>query len=325
MKRRTFCAALAGGLATRALAQAQPASPLHISWVSIERAGAPSPFLEAFRGGMRDLGYVEGRNLVIDIWWGEGSAAALAPQVDRIVQSRPRVIVAQGGLALQPLLDARVPLPIVFAASMEPVEAGIARSLAHPGGNVTGMTFFALDLIPKRIEIMKEALPAMKRVALVGDPQHPGQPKELAAAQVAASRLPLDVTFFPVHRAEELETALTDIARNRYDALLAIADGFTQSFAARFASFCRQTGIPTVGGWSQFAREGNLMTYGPVLADCYRRLASFVDRINRGARPGDLPIELPTKVELVINLKTARNLGITLPQTLLVRADELIE
>jgi putative ABC transport system substrate-binding protein len=295
---------------------------LRVAWASIERASAKSPYLEAFRDGMRDLGYAEGRNLVIETWWADGTADKLA--IEGIVRSKPDVIVAQGGLALGLLLAAHVDIPIVYGVSVEPVEAGIARSFAHPGGNATGMSFFALDLVPKRMQLMKEALPAMKRIAVLADPQHPGQSKEFAAAQAAASNLGLQVQYFPVHDDSQFESALADIARDRFEAILAFADGFTQSYAGRIAAFSLRQRIPAVDGWSPFAKAGNLMTYGPVLEDCYRRLAVYVDKIHKGARPGDLPIELPTKVEFVINLKTAKAIGVVIPQTLLVRADEVI-
>jgi ABC-type uncharacterized transport system substrate-binding protein len=326
MKRRSFCRSLAiVPLAFAARASAQAAQPLRVAWASTESASSKSPYLEAFRSGMRELGYSEGKNLVIDPWWGEGTEANLAQQIGSIVRSKPDVIVAQGGLALRPLLAARLDLPIVYGVSMEPVEGGIAQSFAHPGGNATGMSFFALDLVPKRMQIMKEALPAMKRIAVLADPQHPGQHQEFAAAQAAAASLGLQVQYFPVHSAAELESSLAEIARGRFDAILAFADGFTQSYAGRIAEFSLQQRIPAVDGWSPFARVGNFMIYGPVLEECYRRLAVYVDKIRRGARPGDLPIELPTKVELVINLKTAKALGIAIPPALLVRADEVIQ
>ncbi len=304
---------------------AQVPRPLRVAWASIERPNPASPYLEAFRRGMRELGYTEGKELVIDPWWGDGTEARLAQQIDAIVRSQPDVIVAQGGLALHSLMVAQVKIPIVFGVSVEPVEAKIVESFAHPGGNATGMSFFALDLVGKRMQIMKEALPAMKRVALLADPQHPGQHKELAVAQAAADSLGLQVRYFPVHSEAELEAALVEIARNRFDAILAFADGFTQSFAGRIAEFSLRERIPAVDGWSPFARQGNLMIYGPVLEECYRRLAVYVDKIHKGARPADLPIELPTKVELVINLKTAGRIGVTIPQSLLLRADELIK
>jgi putative ABC transport system substrate-binding protein len=325
MNRRVFCSALAlAPLAVASSLRAQTPRPMHLAWASVERAGAKSPYLDAFRDGMRELGYAQGKNLVIDTWWGEGTEAKLAQQVDAIVGSKPDVIVAQGGLALEPLLAASVKIPIVFAMSADPVEAKIAESFAHPGGNATGMSFFALDLVGKRMQITKEALPAMKRLALLANPQHPGEHKELAAAQTAADGLGLQVGYFPVRSESELSAALADIARDRYDAILAFADGFTLSFAGRIAAFSLQQRVPAVDGWSPFARQGNFMIYGPVLEECYRRLAVYVDKIGKGARPGDLPIELPAKVELVINLTTAKALGINVPQSLLLRADELI-
>lgn len=325
MNRRSFCGALAlAPLAIVSSVRAQTSKPLHVAWASNERAGAKSPYLDAFRGGMGELGYTQGKNLVIDTWWGEGTEAKLAQQIDAIVRSRPDVIVAQGGLALDPLLAARVKIPIVYGMSADPVEAKIAESFARPGGNATGMSFFALDLVGKRMQITKEALPAMKRIALLANPQHPGEHKELAAAQAATDSLGLRVGYFPVRSESELETALADITRGRYDAILAFADGFTLSFAGRLAAFSLQQRIPAVDSWSPFARQGNFMIYGPVLEDCYRRLAVYVDKIGKGARPGDLPIELPTKVELVINLTTAKAIGISVPQSLLLRADELI-
>jgi putative tryptophan/tyrosine transport system substrate-binding protein len=326
VKRRSFCVAITIVLLMFGIrAEAQLQQQVRVAWVSIERENLKSPYLEAFIGGMGELGYIEGKNLIIDKWWGNGSEEKLTQQIGAIVRSQPTVIVAQGGLALHPLMVAGVKIPIVFGVSVEPVEAKIAESFARPGGTATGMSFFALDLVGKRMQIMKEAMPTMKRVALVADPQHPGQNKELAAAQAAADSLGLQVRYFPVRSEAELEAALSDIARARYDAILAFADGFTQSFAGRIAAFSAQQRIPAVDGWSPFARAGNLMIYGPVLEDCYRRLAVYVDKINNGARPGDLPIELPIKVELVVNLKTARALGLTIPQSLLLRADEVIE
>jgi putative ABC transport system substrate-binding protein len=230
--------------------------PLRVAWVSVERTGSKSPYLDAFRDGMRELGYVEGKDLVIDTWWGDGTEAKLQQQIDPIVGSRPDVIVAQGGLALHPPMVAEVKLPIVFGISADPVEAKVAESFGHPGGNATGMSFFALDLVGKRMQIMKEALPAMKRVALVADPQHPGQHKELAAAQAAAEPLGLHLQYFPVHSETELEAALAANARDRYDAILASADGFTQSYAGRIAAFSLKERIPAVDGWSPFASPG---------------------------------------------------------------------
>jgi putative ABC transport system substrate-binding protein len=274
---------------------------------------------------MRALGYDEARNLVIDVWVGDGSADRVAELAGSLIDSKPDVVVAAGGFTLFPLVRAGVKLPIVFSISSDPVEAGIVDSYARPGGHLTGISLFTLALVGKRLELLKEILPRAKRVAVIANPQHPGERKELAAAQEAAARLGLSVRYFPMNSAAELEVALADIARSRDDAIVAFADGFTLGFAGRIAAFSVQSGIPTVDGWAPFAHQGNLLTYGPVLQDVYRRLATYVDKIVKGAKPSDLPIELPSKVELVINLKAARSLGIKIPDALLARADQVIQ
>jgi putative ABC transport system substrate-binding protein len=326
MKRREFCRALATvPIATPFATSAQSARPSRVAWVSTDQKNSPSQNLPAFRGGMCDLGYVEGRDLVIDAWWGEGSGERVEQMAPDIVRARPDVVVAAGGLALDGLMRAGVNLPTMFSISADPVEAKVAKSFAHPGGNRTGISLFTLALVGKKMEFLKEAVPGAKRVAVIANPQHPGEQQELAASKTAAAKLGLTVRYFPVYSEAELEAALADIARARDDAIIAFADGFTMGFAGRIAAFSVQNRIAAVDGWAPFAREGNLMIYGPLLPDVYRRLAVYVDKILKGANPGDLPIELPTKVELVINLKTARALGLTIPQSLLVRADELIQ
>ena len=325
MKRRFACRALA--LIPVALVlplAAQPVRMFRVAWVSTDRRNSPSPNLDAFRAGMRDLGYVEGKDLVIDAWWGDGSGARVGQMADDIVRSQPDVVVAAGGLALDSLLQAGVKGPIVFSISADPVEWKIVESFARPGGNLTGISLFTLALVGKRMELLKEVVPGVRRVALIANPQHPGEPLELQAAQAAATKLGLAIRYFPVNTEAGLETALADIARNRDQAILAFADGFTLGFAERIARFSLQNRIPTVDGWAAFARQGNLMIYGPVIQDVYRRLAAYVDKIRKGAKPADLPIELPTKVELVVNAKTARALGIAIPPPVLARADEVI-
>ncbi len=325
MNRRAICRALALLPAAAAFpGTAQPAPVFRVAWVSSDRAGSNSPSLEAFRAGMRELGYVEGRNLAIDTWWGEGSPERLEKAMGDILRARPDVIVAQGGQALRPILNAGVKLPIVFGMSADPVEAKVVASFARPGGNVTGMSFFALDLVGKRMELIKEVLPGIKRVAVIANPEHPGEQKELAVSQAAADKLGLALHYFPVRTGAELETALASVAKARDGAILAFADAFTLSYADRFAEFALRQRIPAIAGWAAFARRGNLMTYGPVIDDSYRRMAAYVDRLHKGAKPADLPIEFPTKVELVVNVVAAKAIGITIPPSVLARADEVI-
>jgi putative ABC transport system substrate-binding protein len=320
-----MCRLLAVVPMTLGMAAAGQSPPvLRVAWVAPERAGSNSPNLVAFRSGMHDLGYVEGKNLLIDTWWGEGSSERLDQMAGDIVRARPAVIVAASGLALFPMIRAGVKLPIVFVMSADPVEAKIVASFARPGGNLTGMSLFSLNLVGKRMEYLREALPGIKRIAIIANPDHSGEPLELKAAREAATRLGLSFRYFPVRSESEFEQALVDIARGRDEAILAFADGFTLSFAQRLAAFSVAQKIPAISGWASFAQRGNLMSYGPVIDECYRRLAVYVDKIHKGAKPADLPVELPTKVELVINLKTAKALGIAIPQSLLLRADDRI-
>lgn len=298
---------------------------LRVAWVSTDQKSSPSPNLAAFRGGMRDLGYVEGRNLAIEAWWGEGSGERVVQMAGEIVRSQPQVIVASGGLAFFALKRAGVKGPFVFSISADPVEAKAADSFARPGGDATGISLFALVLVGKRMQLLKEALPGIQRLAIIANPQHPGEPKERDAVRIAAQALRLTPRYFPVSSEGELEQALQDVVRGRDEAILAFADGFTLGFAGRLAAFTMQSRIPVIDGWASFARQGNLMTYGPVIEDVHRRLATFVDKIGKGASPATIPVELPTKVELVINMKTAKALGLTIPNSLLLSADELIQ
>lgn len=325
MRRRDVCITLATLPLVVALhARSQSAGPLRVAWVSTDRSAAPSPFLEALRAGMRELGYVEQRNLRIDAWWGEGSAERLQQMAGQITGAQPDVLVTQGA-ALGAMLRAGVKKPIVFVMSSNPVAAKYVESYARPGGGVTGISLFDLEPFAKRMELLREALPGVKRVAVVANPQHPGEQMELQVARAGASRLGMTLRYFPVRADAELERALADIAATRDEAILAFADAFIMSYAERIAAFSLAQRIPAVSGWEVFAKRGNVMTYGPVIADCYRRVANYVDRIHKGAKPGDLPVELPTKLELVINLKTAKAIGIAIPQSLLLRADKVIE
>jgi putative ABC transport system substrate-binding protein len=305
-------------------ASTQSPRVFRVAWVSIDRADSGSPSLAAFRGGLRDLGYVEGRDIVVDTWWGEGSPERLARMTGDILGARPDVVVAQGGQSLRPIMAVDATTPIVFGMSADPVEARVVASYARPGGNVTGMSFFALDLVGKRMELMKQAMPGIRRVAVVANPEHPGEQKEFAVSQAAARDLGLTLHYLPTRSEAELDAALAAIAKARDDAILAFADAFTLGFAQRFAEFAVKYRIPAVSGWAAFARQGNLMTYGPVIADSYRRMANYVDKIRNGSKPAELPVEFPTRVELVINAGAARKIGLTVPASVLARADEVI-
>jgi putative ABC transport system substrate-binding protein len=220
---------------------------------------------------------------------------------------------------------ASIDLPVLFSMSGDPVAARVVASYAHPGGKATGITLFAAELTAKRMALLKEVLPQMRSIAVIANPGHPGAQRELQSSRDAATRLGLALTYFPATSVAELDTALAAIARARTDAILVFSDGFALSQADRIAAFSLRERIPVAAGWATFAQRGNLLAYGPEFTDVYRRLASYADRIRKGARPGDLPVEQPTKFELVVNLRTARAIGVTVPGSLLLQADAVIE
>jgi len=302
---------------------AQTAKVFRIGWLS--NSGANSPFFEAFRGGMRDLGYVEGRNLVIEARFGEGSSERLEQLAVELVQMKLQIIVTQAGPATYPVVRAKATMPVVFGFSGDPVEGKLADSYAHPGGNFTGMTYLSLELVGKRMEMLKEAMPGLKRVAIIANPHHPGEQGELRASQAAAKLLGLAIDYHQVRTDAELDEAFAAILKSHSEAIVVFPDAFMVSRSDRIAAFSIKNHVPSISGWATFADRGNLMTYGPNLRDSYRRLATYVDKILKGAKPADLPIELPTTVELVVNLKTAKALGIKIPNSILVRADRVIE
>jgi putative ABC transport system substrate-binding protein len=213
----------------------------------------------------------------------------------------------------------------VFAFSGDPVAGGIVESLRRPGGNATGVSMMALELVGKRVEALTGAIPDLRKVAFISNPGHAGESAELAVSQAAAAKLGLEISYLPFNVDGELDATLAQTLSSRCQALVVFPDGSMMLRSERFAEFGVRTGIPAVSGWAEFARRGNLMSYGPNVQQVYRRLASFIDRVLRGAKPAELPVELPTLIEHVINLRSARAMGLTIPRAALLRADEVIE
>ncbi len=294
-----------------------------VGWI----AASPGPlstssFLEAFRDGMRERGWVEGQNLVIEARWGTRTQARdLAAE---LVQSKIDLLVTQGP-AVFGAREATGAIPIVFGFSGDPVEAKLVTALARPGGTLTGMTFLGFELVGKRIEILKEAVPTVGRVAIIANPGHAGEQSELKASQSAAGRVGMTVQYLPVSSVRDFDGAFEAIARERAEAIVAFPDGLIMAQAKAIAEFATLRRIPAVSGWDDFVRAGNVMSYGPHLRESWRHIAGYVDKILKGAKPGDLPVELPTKLELVINLKAAKAIGLTIPPSVLLRADRVIE
>jgi putative tryptophan/tyrosine transport system substrate-binding protein len=296
-----------------------------IGWISNDSGSGNPPMFAAFREGLRDLGYVEGRDVVIDARWGEGSDERLEQLAVELVKSKPDVIVTQGGPATHPVINAGATMPVVFGYSGDPVEAAVVSSLARPGRNFTGMTFLSFDLVGKRLELLKEVMPGLKRIAILANPQHPGEQGELRVSRAAAKALGLSFQYFQAQNAAKVEDALAAILKSHSEAVDVFPDGLLIRSRERIAEFSIKNRIPAISGWSEFAESGNLMSYGPNLRDAYRRLATYVDKIFKGAKPADLPVELPTTVELVVNLRAAKALGIKIPNSILVRATKVIE
>jgi putative ABC transport system substrate-binding protein len=307
-----------------AVARAQQMAPFRIGWISNDRGSDNSPMFEAFREGMRALGYIEGRNLVIDARWGEGSNERLAQLAVELVKSNPQLIVTQGGPATYPVIRAGATMPVVFGFSGDPVEGKLVESFARPGRNVTGVSFLSIELVGKRMELLKEAMPSLKRVAILANPEHPGEPSELHASQASAKQLRLALEYFQLPITARLDDVLPAIAKSRSEAMVVFPDAYMMRLSERIAEFAIKNRIPAMSGWAEFAERGNLMTYGPNLRDSYRRLAVYVDKILKGTKPSDLPVELPMRFELVINLKAAKQIGLTVPPNLLVRANKVI-
>jgi len=326
MDRRRACILLAALSSLSAIPlRAASAGIARVSWTSVDRADPQSPYLLSFRENLRALGWVEGGNVMLDIWWGGGSTEGLKKLVPEILASRPDVIVTAGGPATRVLVDANVQTPIAFTVSADVVLAKLVESWSRPGVNRSGVSFFALEIIPKRLELMAEVVPQMKRVGIVGWPPHAGELLELEAARSAAEKLGLEHRYFGTNSAAEVDAALESARKWNAQAILAFAGGIAPKYADRFAAFSIRHRVPAFSSWAAFADMGNLMTYGPVLQECYARLATFVDRMLKGAKPADMPVERPTKFELVINLKTAKAIGLAIPSSILLRADRVIE
>jgi putative ABC transport system substrate-binding protein len=286
-------------------------------------------FEEAFRQGLRDFGYVEGQNLVIEYRYAEGRAERVTALAAELVQLPVDVLVVGGTAAIRAAQHATHTIPIVMSGSYDPVQEGFVASLAHPGGNITGLSFQGEELPGKRLELLKEAVPQSTRIAVLWNPVGPGYASRkslLRNLTVTARALGLHLHIVEVRRAAELDTAFATLAQARVHALLVVEDALvlSTSLGRRLADLAAMHRLPAMYSWSEYVDAGGLMAYGPSLQETYRHAAAYVDKILKGATPADLPVEQPTKFELVINLKTAQALGLTIPPTLLFQADEVI-
>ncbi len=306
------------------LARAQQPKVHRIAWLALVTEKGSAPFLQTFLEGMATHGYALGQNLLIDGRYGNDSRELLDRLAVEAAALKPAVFVTVGP-ALHAARKTQGNIPVVFGFSGDPAELGIVQSFARPGGRFTGLTFLAYELSAKRVELIHEVLPGAKRIAVLSRPSHAGDHKEFQATHAAATKFGLAVTHHPAEDPGELERALAAAAAAQAEAIIVHPDGLMVQQRDAIGRFSVANRIPVISGWESIAEGGALVTYGPVQREAYRRLAYYVDRILRGANPGDLPVELPAKLQTVVNMKTAKSLGLTLPQSILVRADRIIQ
>ena len=310
------------GLASAADAQ-QSASPRRIG-VLLVISSPESIEAQAFRQGLREAGYAEGRHVVIEWRSANGDYARIPELAGDLVQREVDVIVVQTTPAAHAVKRATSSIPIVMAFAGDPVGSGLVASLARPGGNITGLSTMATELSAKRLQLLKEAMPRVARVAVLWNPDTPTYARAIEDLKTVAPSLSIELSFIRVRRADEIGPALSAVSRAHAEALYIIPDGFFFTHRMTLLKLASKARLPVIYGERHFADAGALMSYGPNVADLFRRSAEYVDKILKGAKPGDLPIEQPNTFELVVNLKTAKALGITIPESILLRADEVI-
>ena len=324
MKRREFITLLGGAVAAWPLAaRAQQAGKVYR--IGLFSAGGPIQSKKILVNGLRELGWIEGKNILFEGRFAENRLERLPGLAAELVSLDVDVIVAIGTLAPLAAKRATTTIPIVMANAGDPLGSGLVASLARPGGNVTGMSLMAPDLGGKRLELLREVLPSLSRVAVIWNAANPYSALVFEETQRAVKTLAIELQSLEVRSPDDFDGAFDSAMRQKVDALVIVEDPLTFDHLKRIAEFCADSRLPAVYGLRAFADVGGLMTYGASNADLFRRAVGYIDKILRGAKPSDLPVEQPTKFELVINLKTAKALGFDIPATVLARANEVIE
>jgi putative tryptophan/tyrosine transport system substrate-binding protein len=308
----------------RAEAQ-QPKKVPRIGILWIYSPDIASSFAEAFRQGLRGLGYVEGQNIALEERWAEGRFDRLPSLAAELVRLNVDIIVTASTPAAQAGQQATRSIPIVMTNVSDPVESGLVSSLARPGGNVTGLSLMHPDLSGKRLELLKEIIPKVSRVAVLSNSSNPIIPPLLRETEAAARALGVQLQVVEVRGPTEFDSAFSAMTRDRAGALVVLPDGIFQNERRRIAALAAKSRLPAIYAWREAVDAGGLMAYGASVPDIFRRAAVYVDKILKGTKPADLPVEQPTKFELVINLKAAKQIGLTVPPNVLARADKVIK
>jgi putative ABC transport system substrate-binding protein len=327
MRRRLVLALIASALTAPLAAFAQqPAKIVRIGFLHAAAAQGTEPQLQAFRDAMRELGYVEGKNYQLELRWAEGKLERLPALAAELVQAKVDVIVAASSPSVVAASKATRTIPIVMPVSSDPVGDGLVASLAHPGGNITGLSVMSLELGEKRIQMLREISPKVSvPMDVLWNPDYVGMRARFEQARYMAPAVGMTVRSMEVRDTRDLDAVFATIVREHPDTLLVLVDPFTRSQRSRIVEFAAAQRIPAMYETSDFVDAGGLISYGPNLPEQFRRAASYVDKILKGAKPADLPIEQPTTFELAINTKAAKALGIKIPDSILLRADRVIE
>ena len=326
ISRRAFIGVLAASaLAAPLSSEAQQAGKVYRVGFLWDSPAVWPHALEAFRQGLRDLGWVEGRNIVVEYRWAEGRFDRLPNLVEELVRLKVDLIVAPTSIYTGAAKRATSTIPIVFVSHADPIGSGHVASLARPGGNITGLTIIMSETMAKSLELLKAAVPGLTRVAVLWDPATPSHGPGLKAVEVTGRALGLQLQTLAVRSTTEFDSAFSAMTRERAGAVLVLSTPLFMGGARQLAELAMKQKLPTMFGPREHAEAGGLLSYGPDRADLYRRAAVYVDKILKGTRPADLPVQQAMKFELVINLKTAKALGLTIPPSVLLQADEVIQ
>jgi putative ABC transport system substrate-binding protein len=325
MKRREFIALLGAALAWPFAARAQrPATPPTIGFLGATTSATANQWVSAFVARLRELGWVEGRTVMIEYRWAEAHSERYAEIAAELVDHKVDVIVTWASAPVLAAKHATAVVPIVFAAQMDPVGAGVVASLARPGGNVTGLSLQQTDTASKRLEFLRELVPNLRRLAIMANIGAAGALLERREIEATARTLGLEVTNLEIRKTDDIAAAL-EALKGHADALYVATDPLVLTNRVRINSLAQAARLPTIYGSREYVEAGGLMSYGPSYTELFRRAADYVDKILRGAKPGDIPVEQPTRFELIVNLRTAKTLGLDVPPAMLARADEVIE
>jgi len=323
MRRRTFIAILGAAAAWPVAARAQKTARMPRLGVLLYSAPQDDPQARALQEGLRDLGYIDGQNISIEYRFAEGKVERLPDLAADLVRLKPDVLFPIGGDVAPFVSKATQTIPIVFVISADPLQLGLVASLARPGGNATGFSFLQDELASKRLELLKEVVPRISRVAFLSNPDHPDN--ELRVAQRAATAFGVHLQPIEMRGPNDLDGALQAVTQASVDALYVVASRQTVASLPRIVNFATKNELPLAGGWGAWAQAGGLLSYGPNVGEIVRNAASYVDKVFKGAKPGDLPVQQPTRFELVINLRSAKALGLSIPESFLLRADKVLE